>query len=98
MFSFGNLEFHSFYFFIIENFAFFLEKKNLEAPCLSQPEPNPNSLKDELDMVVVKKSHTTKNSNYNQTQKRATLRKQFCRSKFKCSDSNLAAHPIQPVL
>ena len=58
IFSFGNLEFHSFYFFIIENFAFFLEKKILEAPCLSQPEPNPNSLKDELDMVVVKKKAT----------------------------------------
>ena len=30
--------------------------KILDAPCLSQPEPNPNSLKDELDMVVVKKN------------------------------------------
>ena len=29
--------------------------KILDAPCLSQPEPNPNSLKDELDIEVVKK-------------------------------------------
>ena len=33
--------------------------KILDAPCLSQPEPNPNSLKDELDMVVVKKKATS---------------------------------------